>query len=235
MPIREASCGADYEDRLLKLDAEVVEREAAQLYERVGKQFADIPAATADRQLPGHPTTLGAAAQIYLHEHNFLAIGRQASEIDGVDLDGNRFRLSDYRARVVAVYFCGPRQLAADGTNRPAIITEGIRKVAQGHANESLTLLGVATASPDRNADRAAFKSLLKASGLPARFWWDLDQNGKPGPIQTAWHHGVDLYVLDRRGVIRYKHVLNPELFEKAVTALLKDQKDESAKTKAIE
>ena len=241
MPIREASWGDDYEDRLLKLDPEAVEHEAALLYERANKQFADLPLPnpfpnpTGDRLLPGQPTTLGAAAQSYLQELKPLGIGQKAPEIDGVDLDGNPFKLSDYRGRVVALYFCGPTQLSADGTNQPAIITQEVRKVAQGHVNEALTLLGVGTVSPGRSADRAAFKSLLNASGLPVRFWWDLDQNGRPGPIQRAWNARLDLYVLDHRGVIRYKHVLNPELFEKAVTTLLNELKDELKKARKIE
>jgi hypothetical protein len=38
--------------------------------------------------------------------------------------------------------------------------------------------------------------------------------------------------VLEHRGVIRYKHVLQPELFEKAVATLLKEQKGELGKAK---
>ena len=68
------------------------------------------------------------------------------------------------------------------------------------------------------SADRATFKTSLKASGLPARFWWDIGQDGKPGPIQTAWNARIELYLLDHRGVIRYKTVLGPELLEKTVT-----------------
>ena len=35
--------------------------------------------------------------------------------------------------------------------------------------------------------------------------------------------------------MIRYKHVFRPELFEKAVATLLKEQKDELAKAKKVE
>ena len=238
IPIRAESWGYDYEERLLKMEPEALEREAALLYEQVVKQFADLPLPnplrdpTGDRLLPGHPSTLGAAAQPFLHVLKTLGIGQQAPKIEGGDLDGNRFKLSDYRGRVVAIYFCGPTQLNADGTNQPAMVTDSVRRVAQRHANEPFTLLGVATVSFGRGADRESFKSSLKASGLPARFWWDLDQNGKPGPIQTAWNAGMDLYVLDGRGVIRYKHVLRQELFERAVTALLKELADEKARLK---
>jgi hypothetical protein len=76
---------------------------------------------------------------------------------------------------------------------------------------------------------------------LPERFrsalvlcylWWDIGQDGKPGPIQNAWNARLDLYVLDHRGVIRFKHVFQPELFEKAVATLLKEQKDELGRSK---
>jgi hypothetical protein len=93
-------------------------------------------------------------------------------------------------------------------------------------------LLGVTTVSPGRNWDRQAFQTALKASGLPARFWWDIGQDGKPGPIQTAWNARLNFYVLDHRGVIRYKHALGPVFLEKAVAALLKEQKDELGRSK---
>jgi hypothetical protein len=141
-------------------------------------------------------------------------------------------KLSDYRGRVVAIYFCMPNQLQAAGTDRPAPLTESIRGVAESHAKDSFALLGVTTVAPARNWDREAFRTSLKASGLPARFWWDIGQDGKPGPIQTAWNARVDLYVLDHHGVIRYKHVFRPELFEKAVATLLKEQKDELGRSK---
>jgi hypothetical protein len=35
------------------------------------------------------------------------AVGQIAPEIDGEDLEGNRFRLSDYRDRVVVLTFWG--------------------------------------------------------------------------------------------------------------------------------
>jgi hypothetical protein len=110
-----------------------------------------------------------------------------------------------------------------------------VRGVAERHANDGFALLGVTTVGPARNGDRDSFKSSLKASGLPARFWWAIGQDGKPGPIQTAWNARLDLYVLDHRGVIRYKHVFLPELFEKAVDTLLKEQKDELVKAKKNE
>jgi hypothetical protein len=240
-PIQKESWGHDYNERLNKLDPQAIERDAVELYNRVIKEFGDLPlphplaTLTGELLLPGRPTTYGAAAQAYLHELRDFGIGRPAPEIDGIDLDGKLMKLSDYQGRVVAVYFCMPNQLRADGTGRPAGITESVRGVAERHANDGFALLAVTTVGPARNGDRDSFKSSLKASGLPARFWWAIGQDGKPGPIQTAWNARLDLCVLDHRGVIRYKHVFLPELFEKAVDTLLKEQKDELVKAKKNE
>jgi hypothetical protein len=113
--------------------------------------------------------------------------------------------LSDYRGRVVALYFCVPDQLRTDGTGRPATITEGVRSVALNHANDAFAVLGVTTVGPGGNFDREAFKTALHASGLPARFWWDIGPDGKPGPIQIAWNARVGLYVLEQENSHRVK------------------------------
>jgi hypothetical protein len=229
-PIQKESWGYDYEERLNKLDPNSLEQEAASLYERVTKEFADIPLPnpfpqpTGDLLLPGRPATYGDAARHYLHGIRDLGIGRMAPEIEGIDMDGKPMKLSDYRGKVVALYFCGPVQLSADGSGKPAPVTQSVRGVALLHAKEPFALLGVATASPGRALEREAFAKLLQASGLPARFWWDQGPDGKPGPIQTAWNGRIDLYVIDPQGTIRYKHILIPELLEKAVTELLKER-----------
>ena len=144
-------------------------------------------------------------------------------------------KLSDYRGRVVALYFCSPTQMHANDTRRTPSVTEFVRGVAASHSDDAFALLGVSTVGVGQNADRESFKVSLKTSGLPARFWWDIGPDGKPGPIQTAWNARLDLYVLDHHGVIRYKHVFRPELFEKAVATLLKEQKDELGRAKNVE
>ena len=204
IPIMAEGWGYDYEDRLRNMDPEALERESALLYKRVSQDYAELAADhPADRMLPERPTTLGAAARIYLRELESLSVGQPAPEIEGVDLDGRAMKLSDYRGRVVAIYFCGSAQL-----NPGVPVTKSVVEVATRHAGESFAMLGVATDGSDRDAATKA----LTASGLPARFWFDPDRDGKPGPIQTAWNARIDLYVLDHRGVIRYKHVLRCRL-----------------------
>ena len=51
--------------------------------------------------------TLGEAAKGELYEVHHLAIGKVAPEIEGADVDGKKFKLSDYRGRVVVLDFWG--------------------------------------------------------------------------------------------------------------------------------
>ena len=51
--------------------------------------------------------TLGDAAKSDLFEMHNLAIGKTAPDIEGVDVDGVKFKLSDYRGKVVVIDFWG--------------------------------------------------------------------------------------------------------------------------------
>ena len=48
-----------------------------------------------------------AEAQAKKHSSEDLAIGKLAPEISGVDVDGRKFKLSDYRGKVVVLDFWG--------------------------------------------------------------------------------------------------------------------------------
>ena len=51
--------------------------------------------------------SLAAAARADLFEMRNLAVGKPAPEIEGVDVDGVAFKLSDYRGKVVLLDFWG--------------------------------------------------------------------------------------------------------------------------------
>ena len=71
--------------------------------------------------------------------------------------------------------------------------------------------------------DREALKKTLEQEQITWRSWWDL---GSPdGPIQTKWDvtERPAIYVLDARGVIRYKDLKGDEL-DKAVDTLLAER-----------
>jgi cytochrome oxidase Cu insertion factor (SCO1/SenC/PrrC family) len=48
-----------------------------------------------------------ATAQVKVHSPLDLRIGKVAPEISGVDVDGRKFKLSDYRGKVVVLDFWG--------------------------------------------------------------------------------------------------------------------------------
>ena len=72
--------------------------EAEKLLERVAATYADV------KHWRG---TLGDQAEKELFELRNLAIGKTAPEIQGEDIDGVKFKLSDYRGKVVVLDFWG--------------------------------------------------------------------------------------------------------------------------------
>jgi hypothetical protein len=74
-------------------------KEADDLLEGVRKDYADV--------LYDGRKTLGEAAKGLLFELRNLQVGMKAPEIEGADIDGKKFKLSDYRGKVVVLHFWG--------------------------------------------------------------------------------------------------------------------------------
>ena len=74
------------------------QEKAVALYQRVQDEFADVA------YLNG---TLGTRAKSALFAAKNLGIGKTAPEITGEDLNGVKFKLSDYRGKVVVLDFWG--------------------------------------------------------------------------------------------------------------------------------
>jgi hypothetical protein len=72
-------------------------KEAETVFEQVGEQYPDV-------KLP-YGGTVGEKARSELYEIRNLAVGKPALEIEGDDQDGKPFKLSDYRGKVVLLYF----------------------------------------------------------------------------------------------------------------------------------
>jgi peroxiredoxin len=75
------------------------------------------------------------------------------------------------------------------------------------------------------DSDREALKKTIEKEQLSWRHWWD--GGSTSGPIATRWNvHGwPTIYVIDAKGVIRYRDVREKELDE-AVDELLKELKE---------
>jgi thiol-disulfide isomerase/thioredoxin len=199
--------GQDWDDRLRPLDPEALDREADQLFERVGRFYSDIPHNDKGRG----PGTLDEATRAYLHEHRDLAIGKPAPEFEGDDLDGRPFRLANARGRVVVLDFGSHFYCGACRNTYPLM-----RAMAKRLDGRKFTLISI-NAEPDKLV--ADLKDAWKAEG---NTWRCLFDGNWEGPIQKAWNIQTfpTIYVLDARGLIRHK-LTGGNGLEEAVDKLL--------------
>jgi hypothetical protein len=89
--------GKEYLDALRRQDRSQAESEAEVIFERAIKHFGDV-------KLP-FGGTVGETAGTEPYEIRYLSVGNVAPEIEGEDQDGRKFKLSDYRGKVVLLYF----------------------------------------------------------------------------------------------------------------------------------
>ena len=88
--------GTGYLAELRRRGADDLSEEIEILFERA-TQYDDVETA--------HAGPVAEQAKRALHEWRHLAVGKMAPEIEGTDADGRRFKLSDYRGKVVLLYF----------------------------------------------------------------------------------------------------------------------------------
>jgi hypothetical protein len=95
------------------------------------------------------------------------------------------------------------------------------RSLVRRMKGQPFALVGV---NSDR--DRAALRGALRKHGITWRSWWD---GGTRGPIARSW--GVrswpTVYVLDHRGVIRYRGLRGGRL-DDAVDRLVREVRREA-------
>jgi AhpC/TSA family protein len=90
--------GKEYVEELQGQDHAAVGREAEALFTRAIEQYSDV-------EIPvifwGSGGKVGEKAKQDLFKIRDLAVGKEAPDIEGEDQDGKRFKLSDYRGKVV--------------------------------------------------------------------------------------------------------------------------------------
>ncbi len=90
--------GRDYGKHLSSLDPEKLAKQREQVYETMLNSFPDVEA---------DGTTLGKIARKELFAIRHLAVGCVAPDIEGEDIHGKKFKLSDFRGKVVMLSFWG--------------------------------------------------------------------------------------------------------------------------------
>jgi peroxiredoxin len=176
--------------------------DAERLFERVLTEFG---------QFESQGLKLADLAEPELSELRRLGVGKQAPEIQGEDLNGQKMKLSDYRGKVVLLTFwgtwCAPCM---------AMVPDERTLVAR-LAGKPFALIGV-----NADNDQNRLKSVLQKE----RITWPSFRDGSEGPIAKTWnvHSWPAVYVLDPQGVIRYRNVRGQALTE-AVDALIREEK----------
>jgi hypothetical protein len=89
--------GKEYLAELLRQDRAAAMRDVEAIYEQAAQRFGDVA-------LPGGET-VGERAKAELFGIRHLSVGKEAPDIEGEDQDGKRFKLSDYRGKVVLLDF----------------------------------------------------------------------------------------------------------------------------------
>ena len=146
--------------------------------------------------------TYGEVATHGLYELKNLNVGDVAPEISGEDLDGVAFNLSDYRGKVVLLDFwghwCPPCRRMYPHE----------RKFVQELSGLPFALIGV---NSDRDIETA--REAVLDDPLPWRNFWN-GPLGRSGPISKQWNISAwpTFYLIDGKGVIRYKGVLGDDI-----------------------
>ena len=89
---------ADHTPEAQAKEAEKLRKESEELFERAGAKYGSVKLGSG---------TVGATAKTELFELRFLSVGKEAPDIVGLDADGKKFKLSDYRGKVVLIDFWG--------------------------------------------------------------------------------------------------------------------------------
>jgi peroxiredoxin len=144
-----------------------------------------------------------------------VPIGQVAPDIEGEDVDGVRFKLSDYRGKVVALVFWGTwcPPCCAQLPHEQALVAR-----LQG---QPFALLSVNGDRVTESAERDQLKRFLAKHHVTWRQWCD---GGPGGPIAQQYQvtNFPTVYVMDGGGVVRYRDVRGPDL-DRAVDELLRE------------
>jgi thiol-disulfide isomerase/thioredoxin len=177
-----------------KIDTARAETEAVRLYTELGEKYGP-------QKLTGG-LTCGELARSAVFEIRHLTVGKAAPEIEGEDTDGAKFKLSDYRGKVVLLVFwatwCAPcmREVPHE------------KAIAERFRGKPFALVGV-----NSDTDKSMLKERAAKEGIQWRSFW-CGEKGPLGPIPLAWNvtGWPAVYVLDPNGIIRAKQVSGKRL-----------------------
>jgi thiol-disulfide isomerase/thioredoxin len=195
-------------------ETERLASEAEKAFESVVREFGDCGNL---RTLGARPATatLREEAEAELFEIRRLRIGKVAPDIEGEDLNGTRFKLSDYRGKVILLVFwaswCGPCMGSVPHE----------REIVERFKERPFVLVGVNGDQKKEEATKAVDQYQISWRS----FWNGID--GPGGPIAIAWNvRGWPTgYVIDHQGVIRHKYLHGTKLDDPLQTLISEAEK----------
>lgn len=162
---------------------------ALELFQQVTASYGDLP----------HPYdqergTLGDAARRAAFALEHLQVGKVAPEISGADVEGRRFKLSDYRGKVVLLVFCG------DWCAPCRSLYPHEAELSTKLRDKPFAVVGVNSDAPE------ALRAAIDREKFSFRWFAD---GSTRGPISSQWNVETwpMIYVLDKGGTIRWKSV----------------------------
>jgi RNA polymerase sigma factor (sigma-70 family) len=167
---------------------------AEKLFERVIKDFSKGGRKEAEFARKAKPE---------LYELRTLTIGKSAPSLDSQDLEGNTIRLDEHRGEVVVlIFWAGSYSESREH-----------RKLIEKMRGRPFVLIGI-------NCDEKLEKA--ESSVDKYQITWPTIWDGRYGQISEIWnvHSWVSTFVLDRKGVIRYRDLREWDI-EKALEKLL--------------
>lgn len=181
-------------------------KEAEGLYEQIIKSFHDVD-------------KVASLAEKRLFVLRNLSVGKVAPNIEGDDSAGKKLKLSDYRGKVVVLDFwaswCGPCM---------ALVPHA-RDLVKRYKDEPFAMVGVNSDNSEKEQKECEEKNEMS---------WRSFHDGREGPICDKWNiSGIPtLYVLDPKGVIRYKSMGFPgeEVLAKKIDELVKEARQTKGK-----
>ncbi len=189
-------------------------QKTAAILESVIQQYGDL-------KYQGRET-FGEKAGSELFELTQLQVGMTVPEIEGEDLDGIPFKLSDYRGKVVMLDFWGhwcPPCRAMYGHEQ---------ELTQDLSDQPFVLLGV-----NSDANKQTAIDAVRSENLSWRHFWN-GPRGTRGPISKKWNveGWPTVYLIDQHGVIRYKEVLGDDIDKGIETLMAELHQEISASTR---
>ena len=145
-------------------DPDALSKEAERFFDRVVEKYANVM---------GKNGTLGEAADKALFHLRVLAVGKPALEVEGPDMDGQPFRLSDYRGKTVVLTFSG--SFCRDMYQHQRALVDRMK-------GRPFAMLSV-----DIDDNKETLRKSLASGEITWRCWWE---GGVEGPNCRRWRLG---------------------------------------------